>query len=216
MNCHRYLPVFETAGKDDGSAPIDIHQDDIFSMLCKNSIFRNIVDTGQWNDLWTPRNVFVCSDPLVTYHGFFADIYTGKRGELIKVFKNHEYGKELKRRSSMFMRMLGGYQHFPSFISENDDSITMPWCGPRTSHISGNDRDIIIGVLKLYGITHRDIRPDNLLFNGKNTVLIDFAFAIRPGELSQTSHDLGKPYKCPHGFNDDYSIRKVQQELLCR
>jgi hypothetical protein len=51
------------------------------------------------------------------------------------------------------------------------------------------------------------------LWNGKNVVLIDFAWAIHTGEKRETPKDLGEGYRCPDGFNDEYSLRKIKEEL---
>lgn len=209
--------VFETAARDDGSAPLTISQEEVMGLLCRNTIFRRIINTGQWNDLWTPRDVFVCSNPLMHYDGFFSSVDTRHtRGQVVKKFKDTAYARELKARSSMFLGEMSERGCVPRVLAEDDLSLTMSWEGPYASHITGRNLERIVFALYDKRITHRDIRPDNLLFNGSRVILIDFAFAVRPGELAQTSHDLGKPYRCPTGFDDDYSIRKVQQELLAK
>mgnify|MGYP001604824344 CR=1 FL=1 len=208
--------VFESAGVDDGGAPIGYRQDQMLGLLCKNTIFRDIRDHGQWNDHWTPRNVFVCRDPLVRHEGFFAVTDTGEqRGCVVKTFQAHQYATELKQRSAMFLRRLDPSPYFPRFIEEGENSITMSWEGPRATFIPETDMQGILRRLRdSGGITHRDIRPDNLLYNGANTVLVDFAMATFPGEVTNTSHDLGGEYRWPHGFNDEYSLLKSIQKLM--
>jgi len=208
--------IFETAGRDDGSAPIDYSQEEVFDLLCANSIFRSIEDTGQWNDLWTPRNVFVCKEPLLKHDGLWATVTPGNRGQLVKTFKDSAFAQQLKERTSMFLKLLDKYYFFPRLISEDDTSVTMSWEGPKAVFIPEYDKRLILEALRDRRITHRDISPDNLLWNGKNVVLIDFAFAVIEGDVTNASHDLGKPFRCPHGFNDEYSLMQSQAQLLRR
>lgn len=203
--------VFETAGRDDGSAPIPYAQSDIFALLCKNTIFTDITDHGQWNDMWTPRNVFVLKNPLVLHDSFFSCVFPTTRGLVKKHFKDYEYARQMKARYSQVLSYVTS-PYLPKLVAEDHDSLTLSWEGPRSKFISDDDAN---GILECLGpIKHRDIRPDNVLFNGQNSVLIDFTFASFPGEITNVSHDLGGKYKCPNGFNDEYSLRKVQQELL--
>ena len=205
--------VFETAGKGDGSAPLDIAQEGIFELLAKNSIFREIRNTGQWNDTWFPRDVFVLSKPLVTHLGFHSIVIPGVRGQIYKAFAHTDYALELKARTAMFLRALGG-SVFPHLVKEDEISITMEWCGPRAVFISNLDVSNLSTTLKINGITHRDITPDNVVFNGRNAILLDPAYACYDGEITRVSHDLGGKFKCPHGFNDEYSLQKTQEYLL--
>lgn len=200
--------VFETAGRDDGSAPIPYSQEEILGLLCKNTIFTSIKDCGQWNDQWTPRNVFICEAPLVFWQSDFSTVETKTLGTVVKTFANYEYWNEIKKRTSYFMKKLDWSENFSKFISESDHSITMEWIGPRASFVSTEDFQNILAELRITRLSHRDIRPENILFNGKNAVLIDFSMAINDGEVANTSYDLGGQFKCPHGFNDEYSLRK--------
>lgn len=206
--------IFETAGRNDGSAPIDFFQEEILRLLCRNTIFTDIRDLGQWNDLWTPRNVFLCRKPLVEHKGFFSRVWPGIRGEVIKKFEGHEYGIQLKERGALFLRALEKTHIAPRLIVEQAELLVMSWAGPQATFLPEKDVLQIMGGLNSLGITHRDITPDNLRFDGEKIVLIDYSFAVFPGEVTNVSKDLGGKYKCPHGFNDEYSMRKIQQELL--
>lgn len=206
--------VFETAGRDDGMAPIDCGQEEVYALLARNTIFTDITDCGQWDDDWTPRNVFVCKRPLQKKEGFFADVFPGVRGQVIKKFKNHVYGLQLKERGAMFLKLLASQPNFPRLISESPDSFIMSWEGPSARFIPDQDVYNILTALRSFKVTHRDVQPENLVFNGSSVVLIDFSFAVFPREITRVPKDLGGIFKCPVGFNDEYSFKKVQQHLM--
>ena len=205
--------IFETATRDDGQAPLDISQDDIFSLLIKNTVYQDIVDHGPWNDGWTPRNVFVCQKPFVEHRGDWSSIRMEKRGEVIKEFKDQYFSRELKKREAECLQReeLSGF--VPAFISDNECAIKMSYEGFPAKWLPSLDINIILAGLDVSKIKHRDIRPSNLLWNGNRVVLIDFSFATIGDEITNYHYDLGGAYKCPYGFNDEYSLKKVQAEL---
>ena len=211
--------VFETAGRDDGSAPLDMDQTEILPMLINNTCFQKITDHGPWGDNWAPRNVFVCENPLQQHLGEWSSAglygrYKKERGKFYKWFHVKSFSKELKARELKCLELLQGYPYFPQVLDSDEDSITMTYEGLTAIWLPEGDVNRIIELLKEFKITHRDIRPENLLWNGRNIVLIDWSFATFEGEVTNYHYDLGGKYKCPHGFNDEYSLRKVQQELL--
>lgn len=208
--------VFETAGMDDGSAPLGIRQEEVINLLLRNTVFQKVRDYGPWNDGWTPRNVFVCSEPLLSYQGEWSSIEFPKRGVAVKVFKDHPFAMELKKRESECLEKLKSYRHFPKVIFEDERSIVMRYAGPRAEWIPEEDVNCILSALREEEIEHRDIRPENILWNGVHAVLVDFSFATVGEEVTNYHYDLGGKYKCPYGFNDEYSLRKIQREMLCQ
>jgi len=211
--------VFETAGMD-GSAPLGIGQEVVIQILLKNTVFQDIVDTGPWTGgvhmsmNWPSRNVFVCSKPFLGSETELSKIELLKRGEVKKTYNVNEgsVGREILQREIDFLNELNGI--VPTILSTDENSITMTYEGPRTKFIPERDAQIILDWLRIKFLIHRDIRPENILWNGKNIVLIDLAWMIRVGEDTNYSHDIGGKYKSPYGFNDEYSLRKVQKELL--
>lgn len=94
------------------------------------------------------------------------------------------------------------------------------------------EAEIIRGKLRGLKIMHRDIRPDNLLFDSrqKRLVLLDFGLAIREGEEIQTDsqeakdlldnavkQNLGGEYRQPSADfsyeSDGYSFEKIILEM---
>ena len=211
--------VFETAGADDGSAPLDIMQTDVMKLLIQNTTFQDIVDTGPWTDAlenWNARNVFVCKKPFKIHHSSLS-LVTIKDGVVTKDYRisrcKPDFTKEVRDRETMFLKRLQGWQHVPMLIEEDEWSFKMSYEGMRVKWIPDNQFNDILHMLRSNNITHRDIKPDNLLWNGDNVVLIDWSWAIFDGETTNYSHDLGGNYKCPLGFNDEYSLRRVQREI---
>jgi serine/threonine protein kinase len=91
-------------------------------------------------------------------------------------------------------------------------SFKISYEGSKAKKLREEDIQLIIQSLRKHKIIHRDIIPDNLLWNGKNVVLIDFAWAIHEGEEFDCPEHTGGIYRCPEGFNDEYSLRKIKEE----
>lgn len=208
--------VFETAGRNDGSAPLDMGQEDILPMLIKNTCFQKITDHGPWNDNWSPRNVFVCENPRLKWESHLSTVERIDRKTIRKTYDvNSDRALEICGREQSFLTTLQGKPNFPKIQKKTSHSIDMDYAGIPALWIPDMDRFEIELSLSGWKITHRDIQPSNLLWDGQHVILIDFAYAVLPGDVTNYHYDLGGKYKCPHGFNDEYSLRKVQQELMC-
>lgn len=208
--------VFETAGRNDGSAPLDMSQEDVLPMLIKNTCFQKITDHGPWNDNWSPRNVFICENPKIKWESPFSSVERIDRKTIKKTYIDTDRAKELCLREMFFLNHFKVYENFPQIVKASETSIFMEYAGLPAIWLPEDDLLEIISRLDDNEIIHRDIQPSNLLWNGKHVVLIDFAYAVNPGDVTNYHYDLGGKYKCPHGFSDEYSLRKVQQELLCQ
>lgn len=208
--------VFESAGVNDGDAPTNIRQEEYFKLLCKNTCFQDITDHGPWNDGWTPRNVFVCKNPFKGHEGQWSRVELAGHGKVKKVFKDNPFSKELKKREYEALETLRAHTHYPTVIHSDEDSITMTWRGIKAKWISEFDLIEIVSELDDNKIVHRDVKPDNLLWDGENLTLIDFSFSTIGKETTNYHYDLGGKYKCSYGFNDEYSLRKIQLELMGR
>lgn len=86
---------------------------------------------------------------------------------------------------------------------------------PLTKNNCPVDTDVqvyqILLALAEKGCCHNDIKPDNILVNKKHQLkLIDFAWATWNGEdiLDSWPKTIGSTFKCPEGFDDEYSLRK--------
>ena len=208
--------VFETAGKQDGSAPLDMSQEDILPMLIKNTCFQEIIDSGPWGDGWAPRNVFICKNPRISWDSnFFSKVERINRKVIRKTYQNSERGRELRDREIYFLTLFqSSPKHFQRLLSDDKEFIEMSYEGIPALWIPNDDLAQILTELACRQIIHRDIRPENLLWNGTHCVLIDFAYAVHAGDITNYHYDLGQPYKSPHGYNDEFSLRKTQFKLM--
>lgn len=200
---------FESSSKGDNSAPLDMTQDEIGKFLIKNTCYTEFTDMGQSSDTLSLRRMFMLSNPLKERKTTLTSVSHIGRGLVKKAFLS----SFLKNRELEFLKILDGYGYFPTVISDDYCSITMEDSGVRARWISEKDMKSILGFMEQYGIKHKDISPENILWNGDNCVLIDFLFAENKNEETLCPMDLGGMYKCPHGFNDEYSIMKVRDNF---
>lgn len=63
--------------------------------------------------------------------------------------------------------------------------------------------------LKVAGVVHRDIRPDNFTVKNGWLYLIDFGWAMFNSEKPWGPTSIGDAYKDPKGWNDDYSLDMI-------
>jgi len=72
----------------------------------------------------------------------------------------------------------------------------------------------ILGFLAKQGITHRDIRMDNIMLRNNSPVLIDFGWAISDANRYFDPAGLGDDGRPPDGiFDDVYSMGKVLEKV---
>lgn len=109
--------------------------------------------------------------------------------------------------------------HFPKLIGASEDTIEIENCGvPLTVDNLPKDWKeqlvLIVMALKADNVTHRDIKPDNLMVKDGTIKLIDFGWSILNDDPEDSPPScLGYPYKPSFGFSDDYSMRKVIKEF---
>lgn len=111
--------------------------------------------------------------------------------------------------------------HFPQVYSIDVEAreIEIEDCGaPLMDALPDNWKDQlaeIIKDLKDAGITHRDIKLDNLMVRDGVIKLIDFGWAIKDGEKDEKEVPscLGFPNKPSWGFDDIYSMNRVIKQI---
>ena len=85
--------------------------------------------------------------------------------------------KPLVEREKQALTLLADYPHFPKIIRVEANSLVMDFVGHPISelnHEMGLQLMEIYNILGEVGIVHRDIRIENLLWNGSQLFLIDF------------------------------------------
>lgn len=114
---------------------------------------------------------------------------------------------------------LANSSHFPKVYSFINGVLEMEDCGLLLlSNIPQNweeQLEEIIKDLEINGITHRDIRIDNLMVKNGVIKLIDFGWAKIPqlAEDKEPPSCLGFPNKPSYGFNDAFSMRSVKKQI---
>lgn len=138
---------------------------------------------------------------------------------------------DLAEREAYFLSQLSG-DHFPRVI---DTEVQDGYSVVILEKIQGKQLSKVVGELgetpaKLHrlltqcidildqleekSITHRDIRPENILVRDGGPVLIDFGWAVSPERPYQTPPGLGGAFRPPDGsFSDVYSMGRVMREL---
>lgn len=110
-------------------------------------------------------------------------------------------------------------KHFPKAISFEGDTIEIEDCGEglRVEKLPPDWKAQLVQIvkdLKQNRVTHRDIKPDNLLVKDGVIKLIDFGWAkLDDDEDDSPPSCLGYPYKPSWGFDDNFSMMKVIKEF---
>jgi len=111
--------------------------------------------------------------------------------------------------------------HFPKAYSLDTDNreIELEDCGVPLMDSLPDDWKFqmaeIARILKESGVTHRDIKLDNLMVKDGTIKLIDFGWAIKVGETEEKEAPscLGFPNRPSWGHDDIYSINRVIKQI---
>jgi SAM-dependent methyltransferase len=205
--------VFESSA-DDGRANIEgATQDDLYLWLIEYTGYQKIQRFQPDVANWHKRDVFFCSQPEFQWRRHRHSIV--KRISKKYVSKINEKGKleETELREIKFLQEMADSKLTPRVLAVKDNSYTMKYAGIPITKLTDEDIQFILSELKKYKVVHRDITPSNLRWNGQHIVLIDFGWAIHEGEDLPAPEGLGEQFKAPEGFDDEYSLKKVQQYL---
>lgn len=142
---------------------------------------------------------------------------------------------DLARREAECLQRLGG-NHAPRLLSfrQLDDGtscVEMEKISGTPFHTAvaelrtkpSGELRLAIGLLRRLcdlarsGILHRDLRPDNILFQGEEPVVLDFGWSVLDGQETATPApaSLGEQFRPPDGsFSDTYSVGKLLLSVL--
>jgi SAM-dependent methyltransferase len=205
--------IFESASQD-GRAKIEgATQDIIHQWLIEHTAFQKIERYKQDSHGWHDRDLFICTDPKFEWrnHKKVRIVRTGKN----RVEKINELGKidVNMKREARFMKELKDSPLVPNLISIKKDRMVMSYGGKQITELTEEDIEGLLFLLREHKIIHRDIMPSNLLRKNGHVVLIDFGWAIKEGEDLPAGKYLGEEWKCPDGFDDEWSLKAVQRYL---
>ena len=201
----------------------------VLNLLIDNTCFTKIKDLGYFEDGWSHRPVFLCSEPTTKWRSTTA-IVERIAPEVIKKTCDErimETFSLLKCKSDevQFLRRLNS-EHFPKVLNDiSANEFTMEYCGIplNKDNMPENYKDQmkeILNQLQLTGITHRDIRPANLLVRNNIIKLIDFGWSSEKGhEMENFPKGLGWDFRPDFPapatrFDDKYSLKKSIDHIL--
>jgi SAM-dependent methyltransferase len=225
--------VFESAANDGRAAIKGTTQDKIYTWLIKNTAYSEVERYRQKyhrND----RELFVCRKPVFNW-GRHRNVETKRKdrnwveqvsmaGNIMvdrkKLNKKDwpywkirlEIEKNMENRIR-FLRELADTPIAPKLGKVGHRSIEISYEGIPIKKLAEKDIQLILKHLRKHKIVHRDIKPSDLLWNGENVVLIDYGWAVHEGEKSDCPEHIGGGYRCPTGFDDEYSLKKIKKEL---
>lgn len=170
------------AGQNSMARMEGTNQTTIYNWLLQNTAFQKITKIYESRvSPWNGRNLYKCSQPKFDYNGWVSNISRISKEAIQKVFVNRYYNEfDLFKRHLDFLLALDKkrFDVSPKVLDSEDGMIKMTYEGVKTTDLSVLDLDAIVLALDVCKIKHRDITPDNLLWNGERVKLIDFDWAI--------------------------------------
>lgn len=205
--------VFETATVWGRAGIEGTSKDNVLEWLTEHTAFQKIDMYEQDSYGWDDRDLFICSNPVFKWrnHRKVGVARTGK-GRVEKIDETGKIDINTER-EVRFMKELEDSPLVPNLLEVKEDGIVMTYGGKPIVELTDKDIDDLLALLRKHKIIHRDIMPSNLLRKDGHIVLIDFGWAIKEGENYPPGKYLGSKWKCPDGFDDEWSLRAVQRSL---
>lgn len=209
---HSNTLLFESAANDAAAKIPGTTQETIAEWLEECTAYSQIIDIGTAGGWHGNRHVFVCHKPEYLFKGNRTQrIERISRGIIRKTYMPSD--EWMIAREEECLRRLENYNHFPKFLGKTERTIDISYCGRISpfGHLSDQKKEII-NALKACGITHRDIKPPNILRLKNIMYLIDFGWALLDSEEDTPSPappTLGGVRYKDNKWND----AKVMEEL---
>lgn len=206
--------VFESAANDGRANIENATQDTLYQWLIQNTAYTQIDRYKSTDENWHKRDYFICTKSEFLWRRHRETVI--KRVNRRYVQKINESGKleATEIRDIKFLQEMQDSPLTPKVQNIQHDSYFIEYAGVPITQLTDSDIAFVLAELKKYNVVHRDITPSNLCFNGKNVMLIDFGWAIHAGETLDAPEALGEEFKDPNGYNDEYSLKKIQKHLL--
>ncbi len=207
--------VFESAANDGKAAIPGATQDDLFEYLKSSTPFQKIRGIGPFEDKWRQagqeRTVFLCSEPCIEWQGKAGKIRRINRSSVRKEYaQDFIWSKDIE---ALCLRRLASYPFFPTLIDEGDDWLELEWGGYRANKAADLEQlDAIVLLLAKNDIVHRDICPENILYQNGRLSLIDFGWAVVDGREPPVTppKGLGRGFYRYGEWDDRQAAKKVR------
>jgi SAM-dependent methyltransferase len=181
--------IFESAAND-GEAGIRNSTQATIGAWLRESVRQERIRSEPNPGGWHNRRVFACSAPVERWESNCARVERVARDLVQKVYRGDQW-PWMAGWEAAVLRRLDGSPGVPRLLDYADRALALSWggwasrVGPayrRAPTATGARGATILADLNRARVSHRDIRPANLLADGDHLNLVDFGWATIDGQ----------------------------------
>lgn len=208
---HTDTLLFESAANDAAAKIEGTTQETIKEWLFECTAFSDIRDIGFTPGWHGDRHIHICSKPEYELSGNRSKIERISRDVVRKTYTPED--KWMVDREEICLKRLEAYRNFPKFVGKTENTVDISYCGrvqPCNDLWDFEDqkRDIL-RALEDCRITHRDVKPKNVLRLNGIMYLVDFGWALLDDETDEsvpTPPTLGGQRYEGHKWDDAHAM----------